>query len=227
MDTKPRIVKNNFYNVDRGLIEYTAIDGLIYANTGLITTYSDSSGGVPASRQLDRVACVELYGYHNEISHNKFTLNRTKPNEYSPKEFNGIKLMGKTTDPASQPLHYKNIWDYSAYWNISHNTITGFTHKVIDATNDKIRDVRIRHNLFRSANVQSTPIEILGYGWNISQNVFDMIGSPRLPGAYVVGVFYLQKDKPKSIIYKNLVLGEQWNRKGQPYSEALGNLMGK
>ena len=208
---KARIIKNNLYNVDRALIEYTAIEGLIANNVGTITTWKKNAGGVRSSQKFDRVACVELYGYNNLIEHNRFTLNRTAPDAFSPTEYNGIKLVGKTTDPASQPLDYKGITDYSAYWTISENTITGFTHKVIDATNDKIRNVVIKKNVFRSRYEVATPIEIYGYNWQIINNTFDLSGSKKRDGNRIVGVFYRQKDKTGSVAASNTISGEGWD----------------
>ena len=132
---KARIENNRLYNVDRSLIEYTAIEGVIQNNTGFVTTYMGQQGAVPPSQKFESIACVELYGYNNMVTLNNFTINRTKPNAFSPSEFNGIKLIGKTTDTLTQPMEYKNVKDYSAYWTIRNNTVTGYTKKAIDATN--------------------------------------------------------------------------------------------
>lgn len=208
---KARIVKNNLYNVDRGLIEYTAIEGLIANNTGIIVTWKKDTAGVRASQPLTRIACLELYGYNNTITHNRFVLDRTEPDTFSPSEFNGIKLIGKTTDTATQPLEYKGVKDYSAYWTISENTVTGFTHKLIDATNYKIRNVIIKKNLFRSRYEKTTPIEIYGYNWQIKDNTFDLTGSKNKNDNRIVSVFYLQREKTGSVAQSNKILGVGWD----------------
>ncbi len=207
---KARVVKNKLYNVDRGLIECTAIGGIVSDNTGTIVSYSNQPGSVPASEQVPRVACLELYGYDNLITRNQFTLSQKQPHRFSQPEFNGIKLIGKTTDPQYQPLSYKGITDYSAYWTITQNTITGFTHKAIDATNDKIRNVMIKNNVFKSGVEKASPIEIYGYYWQIADNTFDLTGSMPTNGNYVIRVFYLQKDKTESVVLSNKIMNDAW-----------------
>lgn len=208
---KARIIKNKLYNVDRGLIEYTAIEGLIANNAGTIVTWKKNAGGVRSSESILRIACLELYGYNNTIAHNHFILDRTKPDVFSPSEFNGIKLIGKTTDTASQPLEYKGVKDYSAYWTITENTVTGFTHKLIDATNYKIRNVVIKKNVFQSRFEETTPIEIYGYNWQILNNTFDLTGSKNKSSYRIVSVFYLQKEKTGSIAVSNKIKGDGWD----------------
>ena len=215
---KARIINNKLYNNDRGLIEYTAIEGTISGNTGVITTYKQNSGAVRVSVKWPRIACVELYGYNNIITRNKFTLNRAGPDTFSPDEFNGIKLIGKTTDLKTQPLSYKGITDFSAYWKINHNTVTGFTHKAIDATGDKIRNVDITDNVFSSRWEQASPVEIYGYQWNISKNTFNLEGTLPAENSYVVGVFYLQKDSTASVVSSNIILGNGWNSSHHKYA---------
>ena len=207
---RAKIIHNNLYNIDRCLIEYTAVKGEVAYNTGLITTSANCIGGAAPSEKLLRIDCIEMYGYDNYIHHNSFTLERTNAGALSPQEFNGIKIIGKTTDPLDQPLEYKGIKDYSAYWNIAHNTVTGFTHKAIDATNEKIRNVFIHDNIFSSRYEQTTPVEIYGYNWRVINNTFDLRESGKNRGN-IFGIFYLQKDKTHSVVSGNHIVGKNWN----------------
>ena len=216
-----KVENNTLYNVDRSLIEYTGIEGDIENNTGIITTYSSKSGGVPPSNTEARINCLELYGYNNLIDNNHFTLDRSQPDEHSPQEFNGIALIGKTTDPKTQPLSYKGIDDYPAFWTITNNTISGFTHKLIYANNNKIRNVVIKNNVFGSASVSTSPIEIFGYNWEITNNTFDLTGSTPAETSHVVRAFYLQQDKTTSNVSSNKIINANWDNEHHRYGDKI------
>ncbi len=216
-----KIDSNTLYDVDRTLIEFVGIEGEIKGNTGTITTFSSTSGGVLPSVKDARIDCMQVYGFNNVIDDNHFTLDRSQPDEQTPNEFNGIAIVSKTTTPKEQHLNYKGIDDFTALWTITHNTITGFTHKAVYANNDKTRNVVIKNNVFKSTSVSTSPIEVYGYDWEISNNTIDLTGATPAEASHVVGKFYLQKDKTNTRVGSNKIINDNWNNEHRRYDEKL------
>ncbi len=216
-----KVDSNTLYNVDRSLIEFVSIEGEVKGNTGTITTYGSTSGGVPPSVKEARIDCVQAYGFNNLIDNNHFTLDRTNPDEHTPNEFNDISIVTKTTTPKEQHLSYKGIDDFTAFWTITHNTIIGFTHKAVYANNDKTRNVVIQNNTFKSTSVSTSPIEVYGYNWEISNNTIDLTGATPAEASHVVSKFYLQQDKSNSRVTSNKIINGTWDNEHHRYDEKL------
>ena len=206
-----RIENNDFLNADRAFIEFTSIGGMIKGNTGRLICWSDTSEGImPTAMPSPRTEFTDLYGFNNLIEGNNFEEDRSHPNRYSPTEFNAFKLIERTGagDTVYQPMSYKGITDYSAFWSITNNVITGTTHKVLDATNAKIRNVIFEGNTITTNAMVASPVEIWGYNWQITHNTWNLNGSPPpADGNAVVKVRDIQKDKTGSVMYDNNVFG--------------------
>lgn len=216
-----KIDSNTLYNIDRGLIEFVAIEGEVKDNTGIITTYSSTSGDVPPSVKETRIDCMQVYGFNNLIDNNHITLDRSHPNEHTPNEFNGISIVSKTTTPKEQNLSYKGIDDFTAFWTITNNTITGFTHKAVYANNDKIRNVVIKNNVFKSSSISISSIEVYGYDWEISNNTIDLTGATPAESSHVITKFYLQQDKANTRVSSNKIINGDWDNEHHRYDDKL------
>lgn len=219
-----QITNNNLTNTDRGLIEYTGRGGTISGNTGKMMAYSVANGGYAATALLTRAAAIEAYGFDNHIGGNIFTMSRAGAGANTPTEFNGIKLISRTTDPVSQPSSYDGVTDLSAYWTISGNTIQGFTHKAIDATNEKIRKVRVIGNTFRSRQCVESPVQIFGYDWLVKGNVFDLSDAVPNTNNFFLTVFATQNDDTKSLIENNTILNDAWQMSRQTLYQSHSNV---
>lgn len=204
------ITNNTLYGVDRSLIEFTSIGGLVANNTGTIVVYSATSGGVAPTVEVYSVAGIEAYGFANTIVNNNFILDRSSPGTYTAEQFNGIKIVYETTDPSTQPTSFDGITDLSGYWDIKGNTIHGFTHRAIDASNEKIRKVNIVGNTFLSRVCIEKPLAIYGYNWIVKGNIFDMTGSTPAGGEGAIGTFTGQDDNSVSIVQDNTIIHDAW-----------------
>lgn len=203
---------NTFITTERSAIEGTINEGEISNNIINIHSYTGDNGlaGASTAGGSDRINGMELYGFAVKVFGNNITLNRgTSLGSNDPVEYNGIKLISRTTDPANQPLEYDGINDFSGYWDISGNTVHGFTHRGIDATNEKIRKVSVHSNTFRSRNAVKSVIWMQGYDWNIYNNLFDMTASTpdALEGILLV---HSQGDDTKSVVTKNTIINDAW-----------------
>ncbi|QJW91749.1 hypothetical protein HNV11_21375 [Spirosoma taeanense] len=209
-----RVTNNTLINTDRGVIEATSIGGLFANNVIQMSVFKNGSGGIAATATQARVAAMELYGFNNTISGGSITLDARKDdNSFGSTEYNGIKLISRTTDPASQPTSFDGITDLSGYWDIRDVTIHGFTHKAIDATNEKIRKVNITNNTFRSRNALESPVQIFGYDWLVKNNTFDLTGSTPKGESGAVQVFYLQvqaAENTSSVVTGNTIINDAW-----------------
>lgn len=219
------ITNNTFYGIDRPLIEYTAIGGIITGNVGEIRPWSSTSGGTPPTAIVGNCAFIEAYYFENLISNNVFTypVGRSGAGTFTPPEFRGIKLISRTTDPTYHDLTYDGITDLSAFWNIKGNVISGFTHRAIDCTNEKIRKVNIQNNTFRSRYAVETTIPIYGYDWIIKDNIFDLKDSIPAANNGVVDVFGSQSDNTRSIFLDNLIINDAWKILGATKLVAFRN----
>ena len=209
------ITNNTFYSVDRGMIEYTGIGGMISGNTGSIYAKTSGTGGVGATALYGSISCIEAYGFANIISNNNFTINRTGASGTTPTEFNGIHILGTTTDPAYQPTSFYGLTDTSGYWEIRGNSITGFTNHAVYAEANLIRKVNVSGNTFRSSNSSTNDdnnvVQIYGYDWNVTGNIFDMKNATiRNGGNGAVAVKYEQSDNTKSVVSGNTVINSTW-----------------
>ncbi len=206
-----KIINNKFLTADRTFMEGTLIGGIIAGNTGRIECWKDTSQGVAPTVLLTRTSFGEFYGYDNLICNNNFKADRSNPNAYSPTEFNGFKLIGKTTDPTTQDTTYRGITDYAAYWTFSNNTLTGITHKMIDATNNMFRYVTIQDNTLNSNVMAGTPIEIYGLNWKVVRNTFNLAGSPAPGGNTVIKVRSVQTVPAAEIVADNVLINSAWD----------------
>ncbi len=206
-----QISNNTLITTDRSALEGTINQGSITNNIIHIGAYNGEEG-LPATRTegSDQANAMELYGFAVKISGNNITLNTSSSiSDHTPAKFSGILLVGTTTDPDFQPTSYDGLTDYAGYFDITNNTIHGFTERAIQATNDYIRKVNISGNIFRSRHASKSVIWLHGYDWVIKDNIFDMTESRPNYGEGIIKV-HNQSGKTKSIVLDNTIINDAW-----------------
>ena len=214
---RSRVENNYLLNAERGLIESASVDGVIVGNTGKIVCWTSSAQGVapyaPLSASSNRIHFCELSGYNYLVADNNFQALKDAPTSNTPLEFNGISINGKNSemDPNTQVHSYLNITDFSVFWDIKDNTFIGVTHRVLNTTVGKIRNVNFVGNTVVSTSLGDNALMIYGYGWSIKNNIFNMTSATPSAGQYLIKVFTdSQSDDTQSTVSGNLIINDLW-----------------